>query len=505
MARASTPSFITEVPLIVNSGDEAELLSRFQAGRQLLNALLNESMVRMELVRQSEAFKAAKKLPKGKARNSAFSEARAAYRYSEYDIQAYATIVSNQSGWIAQKVDSNTQQKLATRAFQASEKVLLGRAKSVRYKVQTRFSSMEGKTNKQGIRWVDNQLVWGKLRLNALIDVENPVMLHGLTAKIKYVRILKREINGHRRWFAQLVCEGLPYQKPANFVAPGTVGLDLNVSNVAYVADSNAGLLPFAEQVPTFEREIASLQRQMQRSQRANNPDNYEPDSLGRKGRKTLTKKGKAKKGKRKWNKSKRYLKLAAKKRELERRKAAYAKSQNRKLVNDILRNGNQIKSENVSVKGWQKRYGKAISAKSPGFFQSELKRKAESAGGSFTKFSTRSTALSQTHLTGERIKKSLSERVHYDQTGVVMHRDLFSAFLARYVDEDQLSLQDAISSYPGMESTLLEAWQRYQQSANRVSIAESRLAHPPVEQISSDSEKVDQIDNSHEFGRKVS
>jgi len=47
---------------------------------------------------------------------------------------------------------------------------------------------------------------------------------------------------------------------------------------------------------------------------------------------------------------------------ELERRKQS---SQNRKLVNDILRNGNQIKTENVSVKEWQKRYGKAIAAKS--------------------------------------------------------------------------------------------------------------------------------------------
>jgi putative transposase len=43
MTRTKTPSFITEVPLIVSSQDEAELLSRFQAGRQLYNALLNES------------------------------------------------------------------------------------------------------------------------------------------------------------------------------------------------------------------------------------------------------------------------------------------------------------------------------------------------------------------------------------------------------------------------------------------------------------------------------
>ena len=382
MARSSTPSFITEIPLITTSGDDAELLARFQAGRQLLNALLNESMVRMNLVRQSDRFQAAKKHTSGKIRSALFRSARAAYHYSEYDIQAYATIVANQSGWIASKVDSATQQKLATRAFQASEKVIFGRAKKVRFKVPTRFNSMEGKSNKQGIRWIDGQLVWGKLRLNAIINPENPVMMHGLAAKIKYVRLLKKEIHSSRRWFAQLICEGVPLQKSANFVTPGVVGIDLNISNVAYVADSNAALLPFAQQVPTFEREISSIQRQMQRSQRANNPDNYEPDFKGREGRQSVTKKGKVKQGKRKWNKSKRYLKLATQKCELERRKAAYTKSQNRRLINDILRNGNQVKTENVSVKGWQKRYGKAISAKSPGYFQSELKRKAESAGG---------------------------------------------------------------------------------------------------------------------------
>jgi putative transposase len=190
----------------------------------------------------------------------------------------------------------------------------------------------------------------------------------------------------------------------------------------------------------------------------------------------------------------KNYSRLAAKKRELERRKAAYAKSKNRELVNDILRNGNQIKAENVSVKGWQKRYGKAISEKSPGFFQSELARKAESAGGSFTKFSTRTTALSQTHLTGKRIKKSLSERVHYDQTGVVMQRDLFSAFLARYVDEKELSLRDAVHAYPGMESSLLAAWQQSKINCERVVFDESRLAHPPSEQFANYDERDGQI-----------
>lgn len=407
MARKKTPSFITEIPLIVDSAQDAELLSKFEAARQLYNACLNEAMNRMELVRNSvraasppgEAFKQAKKIPRAnkKERAEAFSTARQAYRYSDYDIQAYATIVANSSKWIADKIDSNTQQTIAKRAFLASERVIFGRAKKVRFKVPSRFRSVEGKTNKQGIRWKDNQLCWGSLKLRSIIDESNPVIMHGLTFPIKYVRVLWRELNGKRRWYVQLITEGIPYQKEKNYVSDGLIGLDLNISNIAFVGDKKAGLLPFAEKVPTYEREITALQRKISGSQRVNNPDNYEPDFEIKKGHRTIRKKGKVKKGKREWKHSSNYKKAVQNKRELQRKKAAYAKTKNREIVNEILRHGKNIKTERVSVKGWQKRYGKAISAKSPGFVQSELKRKAEIANGSFTTFSTQKTALSQT------------------------------------------------------------------------------------------------------------
>ena len=48
-----------------------------------------------------------------------------------------------------------------------------------------RFRSLEGKTNKQGIRWKDTQLVWGKLRLDPIIDADNPVQQHGLNVPVK--------------------------------------------------------------------------------------------------------------------------------------------------------------------------------------------------------------------------------------------------------------------------------------------------------------------------------
>ena len=493
--RSSTKSFVTELPLVVDSLTEKKLLSRFQAGRQLYNACLSEAKTRMKLVKQSDAYQYAKTLPKSKARNEAFKKARNAYRYSEYELHSYATLVANKSKWIAKNIDSNTQQKLATRAFNATEKVLFGQAKKVKFKVSSRFRSLEGKTNKQGIRWKNEQLYWGKLRIKPIIDWLNPVIKHGLDSEIKFVRIVWRNLNGKRRWYAQLINKGLSYQKPQNFIASGLIGIDLNVSNIAFVGDNKAGLLPFANKVPNFSKEIRLYQRKMERSRRANNQGNYHTDFKAKKGRKTVTKKGKPIKGKHQWNNSQTYLKTALKKRELERKKTAYARSQNRQIVNEILRHGKNIKTENVSVKGWQKRYGKAIGAKSPGFVMSQLRRKAESAGGIFQKFSTNKTALSQTHLDGTRIKKSLSQRVHHDVTGIVPHqRDLWSSFLARHVNQDKLSLHDAQVEYQRLESVLLEAWQQYRQLASEVGDAYSLRSDSSVEQVSLKLESISQI-----------
>lgn len=129
MPRAKTPSFITEVPLVVCSKEDAELLSRFQAGRQLYNALLNEAMIRVNMIKNSETFKFARTMIKGKAKTEAFQLVRSQHCYTEFNLMSYANQVAKDSKWIAQKVDSNTQQALATRAFRATEKVLFGCAK----------------------------------------------------------------------------------------------------------------------------------------------------------------------------------------------------------------------------------------------------------------------------------------------------------------------------------------------------------------------------------------
>ncbi len=41
-----------------------------------------------------------------------------------------------------------------------------------------------------------------------------------------------RLVQKSRHWYVQLINKGKSYQKPANYVAEGVVGLDLNISNV---------------------------------------------------------------------------------------------------------------------------------------------------------------------------------------------------------------------------------------------------------------------------------
>lgn len=447
---AKTSSFVTEIPLITTSIDIAVLGARLESGRQLYNAVLSEGKTRLQLLRNSELYQQAKLIAKTdkKRRSTAFLKAREAYHFSDYHLQAFANKTAIASIWIKSHLDANTIQKIATRAFKAVERMMFGKAKKVRFKQKGQFVSLEGKSNKQGIRWIGNGVEWAGLKLTGIIT-NDPVILHGLNSKIKYVRLVRRILNQKTYWFAQLVCEGMPYQKPKNIVADGTVGIDLGVSTVAIIGDQETIWTPFVVELTSKQKEVRKLQRKMDRQRRANNPDNFNSN-------------GTVKKGKKRWNNSSRYKKTASLKREIDRKQAAYRKSLHGKLVNQTLKLGKNIKTEKVSVKAWQKKWGKSIKFKSPSSFQSELKRKAENAGGTVLMFSTRYTALSQTCLCGNKQKKSLSQRVHNcSECGLKMQRDILSAYLSRYVDPktETLSIELARNGWLGMEQSLLDGW----------------------------------------------
>jgi len=188
------------------------------------------------------------------------------------------------------------------------------------------------------------------------------------------------------------------------------------------------------------------IERGMDRSRRATNPANYQPD-------------GTIKKGTKSWSKSERYKARQRKRAEVERRLAAERKRAHGELANRILAQGSAIKTEKLSYRSFQKNFGRSTKVRAAGMFVSMLSTKAEAAGGGVIEFNTRTTKLSQfDHMSGNYVKKPLSQRQHTFADGTVIQRDLYSAFLARFVDRDKLDARSATDAFPAAKLLLQRA-----------------------------------------------
>ncbi len=476
MSRKTTPSFILELALETSPHDEAFLFARFEAARQLYNACLDEAKRRLELLRQSKEFQHAKRYPKtvngkpNKGRTEAFKALNAKFGFREYDIHLYATKI--RSSWIGNHLDSTTTQKIATRAFKAVQRVAYGQAKRVRFKSKNQLKSVEGKTNTTGIRYNENtgHVLWTGLKLKCVIDVNDEVVIHGLSHRVKYCRIIKRIFNGKTRFFVQLVLEGKPLIKDKNQPNSNIIGLDIGPSTIAYVSADTAVIERFCDELKNKQKEIRRLQRKLDRQRRANNPQNYNPDGTIKPGKKT-------------WHESTRYKKTKRKLAELQRKLATQRKTLHGKKANRILKQGKYVKTEKLSYSSFQKNYGRSVRDRAPGMFMEILRRKAENAGGSVVEFSTKTTKLSQyCHKCGKYTKKPLSQRVH-TCCNLNIQRDIYSAFLAGSVVENTgepakmnqpvgssgftLDTADVLERWRSMEAILQRAVSRFNQVAN--------------------------------------
>jgi len=423
-------------------------LARLEAARQVYNACLSESLRRLALLRQSKAYQAARNLPKGprkaRARNLAFRKANGAVGFREYDSHAYAKQFNH--AWTGNHLDINTIQKLATRAFKAAQQHSFGRRGRPRFKGKNQMDSLEGKSNASGIRWREEFVEWLGLKLEAIIDASDPVIAHGLSSRVKYVRVVRRKIEGRNRFYVQLVCEGKPYQKEKNQVGEGDVGLDIGPSTIAAVGDEEAFLAQFCDELLPRQKEIRVLQRKIDRQRRANNPNNYNPD-------------GTTRPGARRWHKSGHQLRTEAVLAELYRKQAAHRKSLHGQMANRILRMGNVVKMEKLSYRAFQRMYGRSVGMRAPGMFVVHLRRRAGSADAEAYEFPTRPTKLSQTcHGCGKVMKKPLSQRWHICECGVIAQRDLYSAFLAKCVEGDRLNVDRARREWSEGVDNLLQA-----------------------------------------------
>ena len=108
-------------------------------------------MKRLRQMRNDPAWNKARAIPRSlkQERAHAFSVLRKTYHFSEYELHAYAK--DARGSWIAEHLESTMAQTLATRAYQAVNRVCVGKAKRVRFRSQGRgIDSVEGKVRRIG-------------------------------------------------------------------------------------------------------------------------------------------------------------------------------------------------------------------------------------------------------------------------------------------------------------------------------------------------------------------
>lgn len=453
MARgSSTASFICECSLVLSGDDERVLLIRLDSARQVYNAVLGESLKRLELLRQSKAYQEARTLERRtkeerKARAAAFRALDERFGLREYDLHAWAGQFTQR--WLGQHLDANTIQTLATRAFDAVRQYQFGTRGRPRFKGKGQRISVEGKTNKQGIRWREGRVRWGPLTLAARIPADDPVVAHALASHIKYVRLVRRVLNGRVRFFVQLVCAGKPYRKAKHPIGTGVVGIDPGPRTFGLAGEAWGTQVDLAAPFAGDKRAQRRLRRKVDRQRRANNPANYLPD-------------GQVKPGPKRWRTSQNQRATEGKLAEALRREAAHRTSLHGQLANAVLRLGDDLRIEKNRYRSFQKSYGKAVGQAAPATLVTLLTRKAVSAGALVTVLPT-SLRLSQTCLCGTIVRKTLVERVHRCACGITVQRDVWSAYLARFAQAESgpdgpiwhLDAENACAAFSGAESRL--------------------------------------------------
>lgn len=135
----------------------------------------------------------------------------------------------------------------------------------------------------------------------------------------------------------------------------GRVGLDIGTQTLAYSAERSVGLVELAQGVQDIQNELRRINRAMDRSRRATNPQFFAEDGeIIRKGKlpPTCLTAG----GKRQWVEGKRYKVLAARRRYLYRVQAALRVQKHHELANKVLATGDTFFIETMNFRALAKK-----------------------------------------------------------------------------------------------------------------------------------------------------
>ena len=376
------------------------------------------------------------------------NDIRKQYDMSEYSFHEDVKMMQKH---FKDNIDSFTSQKIATTLWKSYEKLFFGNGKRVYFKRYGELNSLEGKSNKTGIRLINNILIWNGLKIPVSIDYNNYYEYQAMQCEICYNRIVRKYVRNKYKFYVQIVFKGISPVKVdtktgeiKHCIGDGDVGLDIGTRTVAISSQTDVKILELADRVQNIENQKRKLLRKMDRSIRATNPNNYNEDG-------TIKKQGNKKVI---WNKSNHYIKYQNELKEVYRKQADIRKYQHECLANYIVSLGNKVYVEKMNFAGLQKRakntekndkgkfkrkkrFGKSLANKAPSMLLNIINRKLNYFGKKLIEIDTFEAKASQfNHFDGTYTKKSLSQRWN-DFNGIKIQRDLYSAFLIMNIADD--------------------------------------------------------------------
>ena len=446
-------NFIVEFPLKTEKYQEDILNKRFEIGRQIYNSLVNVTQKRYKEMIKTKKYRTILYSLTGNKKSDKeiwkqINDIRNQYGMSEYSF--YADVKQMQKHF-KDNIDSLTARSIAATLWKSYDKLFYGNGKKVYYKKYGELNSLEGKSNSSGIRFKDDMILWNGLKIPVVIDYDNYYECQAMQSKICYNRIVRKYVRNKYKYYVQIVFKGNPPIKVytetgeiKHHIGQGDVGLDIGTSTIAIASKSDVKIFELADRVQNIENQKKKLLREMDRSRRATNPDNYNEDGIIKKqGNKKVI-----------WNKSNHYIKYQNELKELYRKQADIRKYQHECLANYIIYLGNKVYVEKMNFAGLQKRaknteknekgkfkrkkrFGKSLANKAPSMLLTIIDRKLGYYGEKLIKINTFEAKASQfNHFDGAYTKKSLSQRWNYFN-GIKVQRDLYSAFLIMNINDD--------------------------------------------------------------------
>lgn len=446
MAKSKTDSYVLTLKLKTTKSDISALDKYFELSRKLYNALLDEGLKRFRLMRESKLYQQARKETDKKIKNSLFKQAEEYANYDKFALNKYSTSLRLNE---FKDIDANTVQALSARVIKTIDKMRFGNAKRVNFIRYNEMYSIEGLTNRQGIRFRDGKIYFNDLALECIVKNNDEYAQLALQDKIKYCRIIKKQKGNRNIYYVQLVLTGIPPKKRE--IVCGEVGIDIGTQTIAIVSDNKTKLLELAEGINDIQNIKTRLSRKLDRQRRANNPNKYNDDG-------TININNRDK-----WIKSENYIKTQNKLRDIQSKMARIRKQSHEELANYVLSLGNIIKVETMNYSGLQarskettindktgkynkkKRFGKSLANKAPSMFLEILNRKLKYENLWLFKVNTYKVKASQYNpFTDEYNKKKLSQRWNEFEECKIQ-RDLMSASIIKNVIIDEKMKLDTI------------------------------------------------------------